>query len=142
MTHTPDDDLDGPEPAVLTFFLVGHGGPGFYYYSEEYPETGSMGAFATKREAIDDLEHNGHYVSREEGLEEIYAAASKAKGTADDLRALGWRVAVHNDYMLDGVLHTFWLVTQEREDGSIEALKGEGTSDIEALDQIRERVYQ
>jgi len=50
----------------------------------------------------------------------------------DDIRAQGWAVAVHNDYRLDGVPHTFWLFTKD----SV-AVKGEGKSDAEALNQVR-----
>lgn len=50
----------------------------------------------------------------------------------DDIRALGWTVAVHNDYRLDGEPATFWLFTK---DGR--AVKGEGRSDADALDQVR-----
>lgn len=55
-----------------------------------------------------------------------------AVGSADDIRALGWAVAVHNDYRLGGVAHTFWLFTK----GEI-AIKGEGKTDAEALDHVR-----
>ena len=50
-----------------------------------------------------------------------------------DIRAQGWMVAVHNDYRLNGELYTFWLFTK---DGR--AVKGEGKSDAEALNEIRE----
>jgi hypothetical protein len=53
----------------------------------------------------------------------------------DDLRTLGWAVAVHNDYRQDGVPYTFWLLTK---DGR--AVKGEGRTDAEALDQIRQTI--
>jgi hypothetical protein len=53
----------------------------------------------------------------------------------DDLRALGWSVAVHNDYRLNGVRHTFWLMTKGNE-----CLKGEGITDAEALDRIRDQL--
>jgi hypothetical protein len=53
-------------------------------------------------------------------------------GSADDLRALGWSVAVHNDYRQNGTSFTFWLLVR----GNI-ALKGEGRTDIDALNQIR-----
>jgi predicted nucleic acid-binding Zn-ribbon protein len=53
----------------------------------------------------------------------------------DDLRALGWAVAVHNDYRLNGEPHTFWLMTR---DGR--AVKGEGRTDAEALGQVRKQV--
>lgn len=50
----------------------------------------------------------------------------------DALRADGWTVAVHNDYRLGGVAHTFWLFTK-----GYYAVKGEGLTDAEALDQCR-----
>lgn len=50
----------------------------------------------------------------------------------DDLRLQGWAVAIHNDYRQGGVQHTFWLFTKN---GS--ALKGEGATDAEALDEVR-----
>ena len=50
----------------------------------------------------------------------------------DDLRAAGWSVAVHNDYRLNGVAHTFWLMTK-----GDRCVKGEGRTDAEALAQIR-----
>jgi len=53
----------------------------------------------------------------------------------DDLRADGWSVAVHNDYRQDGVLHTFWLFTKGNR-----AVKGEGFTDEEALDQVRKDI--
>ena len=52
---------------------------------------------------------------------------------ASDLRALGWTVAVHNDYRHQGKPHTFWLLTHP----SGRWLKGEAPTDTEALDQIR-----
>lgn len=55
----------------------------------------------------------------------------------NDLRKLGWLIAVHNDYKLNGKNHTFWLMTK----GNI-ALKGEGQTDKEALNQIREQILK
>lgn len=52
---------------------------------------------------------------------------------ADDLRLEGWTVAVHNDYRLNGLLHTFWLLTHP--DGRY--VIGEGRTDREALGKIR-----
>lgn len=52
--------------------------------------------------------------------------------TPDDLRALGWAVAVHNDYRLNGDAHTFWLLTK-----GDRCVKGEGRTDAEALNMIR-----
>lgn len=53
----------------------------------------------------------------------------------DDIRAEGWMVAVHNDYRLNGELYTFWLFTKGEK-----AIKGEGKTDAEALDQIRQKL--
>ncbi len=53
--------------------------------------------------------------------------------TPFDLRCLGWAVAVHNDYRLHGEHFTFWLLTKDDR-----CVKGEGKTDLEALDSIRE----
>jgi hypothetical protein len=53
----------------------------------------------------------------------------------NDIRGKGWSVAVHNDYRMGGIPHTFWLFTK---DGR--AVKGEGLSDAEALDQVRKQI--
>ena len=53
----------------------------------------------------------------------------------DDIRAAGWMIAVHNDYRLNGELYTFWLFTKDDR-----AVKGEGKSDAEALDEIRRKL--
>ena len=53
----------------------------------------------------------------------------------NDLRKLGWSVAVHNDYKLNGENYTFWLMTKNNI-----ALKGEGKTDEEALNKIREQI--
>jgi hypothetical protein len=45
------------------------------------------------------------------------------------LRALGWMVAVHSDYVLKGRLVTSWLLTHP----SGRWVKGEGSTDEEAL---------
>lgn len=51
---------------------------------------------------------------------------------ADDIRAQGWTVAVHNDYRLNHEPHTFWLFTKGDRN-----VKGEGRTDDEALNQVR-----
>ncbi len=45
-----------------------------------------------------------------------------------ELRALGWTVAIHNDYAIDGVHHTFYLLTKGNH-----FVKGEAQTDLEAL---------
>lgn len=54
---------------------------------------------------------------------------------ANDIRAEGWAVAVHNDYRLRGEFYTFWLFTKDDR-----AIKGEGKTDAEALDIIRRQI--
>lgn len=58
------------------------------------------------------------------------------RSSCDDLRAMGLRVAVHNDYSQNGPRYTFWLFTAEHEGRTI-ALKGEGPTDEDALDAVR-----
>lgn len=55
----------------------------------------------------------------------------------DDIRAAGWSIAVHNDYRLAGERMTFWLFTKGHQ-----AVKGEGRTDREALDQIRTQLHE
>lgn len=57
--------------------------------------------------------------------------------TADFFRAQGWVVAVHNDYVQNGELFTFWLFTK----GS-RCAKGEGRNDTEALTQVAEAIQR
>lgn len=52
----------------------------------------------------------------------------------DWLRRNGWTVAVHNDYRIDGVPMTFWLLTHP--DGRW--VKGEGRNDAQALQAARD----
>jgi hypothetical protein len=47
------------------------------------------------------------------------------------LRSLGWSVAVHNDYKINGLPMTFWLLTHP----SGRWVKGEAASDEEALEE-------
>lgn len=54
------------------------------------------------------------------------------------LRERGWRVAVHNDYQLDGMSCTFWLFTHP----SGLFVKGEGGTDTFALLECHEAVAQ
>lgn len=59
-------------------------------------------------------------------------AASVPAWCPNDIRSAGWAVAVHNDYRLYGEPHTFWLFTH-----GDKAVKGEGRTDAEALNQVR-----
>jgi len=58
-------------------------------------------------------------------------------GPLAELRQRGWVVAVHNDYKLQGNLHTFWLFTK-----GAYCAKGEGQSDEEALAQVLVQVQE
>ena len=75
---------------------------------------------------------------RDVDMERVWKAV---RGSPDDLRELGLMVAVHNDYRLGGVPHTFWLMTWDTGQPSnrpvIRSFKGEGKTDAEALDKIR-----
>ncbi len=59
--------------------------------------------------------------------------AKGAEGAFDllrELRAEGWMVAVHNDYVLNSAAYTFWLFTHA---SSGRFVKGEGVTDLVAL---------
>ncbi len=69
--------------------------------------------------------------------------AKRAAATLEErlrrIREAGWAVAVHNDYRLNGVPHTFWLFTK----GGMEvglAARGEGLSDAIALNQVEAKI--
>lgn len=70
--------------------------------------------------------------------EQITRFANAVRSSADDLRAMGFKVAVHNDYEQGGKRFTFWLLTIPWQ-GDVLALKGEAENDADALDQIRAR---
>ena len=63
-----------------------------------------------------------------------HRAALEAKLAAlpDDIRELGWAIAIHNDYRILQQPHTFWLFTKNGY-----AIKGEGSTDAIALNQVR-----
>jgi hypothetical protein len=61
----------------------------------------------------------------------------EAMANAKDIRAAGWAVAVHNDYVQDSLRQTFWLFTNGER-----AVKGEGVSDAEALNIVRARIAE
>lgn len=61
----------------------------------------------------------------------------QTQSSPDDLRQLGWMVAVHNDYMLDGCRMTFWLLTNPSTGTFV---KGEGFTDAEAINSCREQI--
>jgi hypothetical protein len=56
------------------------------------------------------------------------------------IRSREWAVAVHNDYKLDGINHTFWLFTHEGTEGTGRFVKGEGQTDTEALHQVLKQI--
>lgn len=82
-----------------------------------------------------DTSVNNYLCRRIEALRlarEIGIGADVRESLPNDLRAKGWSVAAHNDYRLGGEDFTFWLFTK---DGR--AVKGEGRTDAEALNQVR-----
>jgi hypothetical protein len=83
----------------------------------------------------------GHWQVCADGCKERSMSLKFGSDSADDLRGLGWYVAVHNDYAQKGEHCTFWLMTfPTTKAGEFVALKGEGKSDKEALDEIRHLV--
>ena len=52
MPSKPTTAEEDETEAMVCYWPDAHDGPGWYYYDAEYPEEGSCGAFATKREAI------------------------------------------------------------------------------------------
>ena len=54
----------------------------------------------------------------------------------DELRAMGWTVAGHNDYTLHGAKYTFWLLTHT----SGIWVRGEGLSDEVALNRCKKQI--
>lgn len=65
--------------------------------------------------------------------------SSVNNSSPNDLRLKGFKVAVHNDYVLNGEEYTFWLMTKKYNNVTL-AFRGEGKTDEEALNQIREQV--
>ena len=57
----------------------------------------------------------------------------------DDLRAAGWSVAGHEDSVEDGIQMTTWRVTKSIDSVS-QSIYGDGESDAEALNKIREHL--
>ena len=79
----------------------------------------------------------------EQEIKQLRAQLAEAKAenervrdsNPDDIRALGWTLAVHNDYSVEGSSLTFWLFTDPK---TGRFLKGEGYSDAAALNRVRE----
>ena len=58
--------------------------------------------------------------------------AAALDASPQDIRAMGWYVAAHNDYKLYGEPRTFWFF---RKNGR--CIKGDGLSDTKALNDVR-----
>lgn len=82
------------------------------------------------------LEHLVSMAHKREPQPSAHAAELDAS-RPDDLRKLGWFVGIHNDYAVKGVPFTYWSLNHP---ASGRFLKGEGRTDAEALDQIREQL--
>ena len=61
---------------------------------------------------------------------------NKNLDTPADIRKSDWSVGIHNDYYVKGKFHTFWLFTHP----SGKFVKGEGRTDREALDKVRDKL--
>lgn len=73
-----------------------------------------------------------------EKIEELQNLGWKyQRSCPDDLREAGLMVATHNDYMLNGERHVFWMMTVGHGKATTLAFIGEGKTDQEALDVIR-----
>lgn len=71
--------------------------------------------------------------------------AISPQNLANDIRAAGWAVAIHNDYRLNGRRHTFWLFTMQDSPPKLTYgdgwyVKGEGFTDAQALNEIRRKL--
>lgn len=104
------------------------------------PDLGRLFAF-TKRElhrtaddVFDSIQQYGLY---RDFLRRLAQQAKAHLSCPDDIRAQGWTVAVHNDYRLNGIAHTFWLFTKDSW-----AVKGEGRTDTEALNAVRQKIKE
>jgi hypothetical protein len=74
----------------------------------------------------------------ENGLAELETRARRLEaGLPDDIRAAGWMVGVHNDYIMEGRRHTFWLFTNN---ATGRFVKGESTTDAQALNWVRRMI--
>jgi len=58
-------------------------------------------------------------------------------GYLKTVRALGWRVAAHNDYWYQGQVWTFYLLTNPTTGRFV---KGEAPTDVEALAECRTEI--
>lgn len=68
---------------------------------------------------------------------QLFKQAGLRAASPDDLRDLGWAVAIHNDYWLNGQGMTFWLLTKASNGRFV---KGEGRTDAEALNRCRMQI--
>lgn len=71
------------------------------------------------------------------GVKNSDGTAACATISVANLRAHGWSVGVHNDYMLGGVSHTFWLFTKGNR-----CAKGEGRDDSAAIRQVYQAIME
>lgn len=140
---------DDPEPECAPMRFVNEvDSEGFTVSAKLVPSSAGAAEPDAVRRALDSLieaameaEHNSQGLTAQK-IRESVASISVAitapavgvtrEASADDIRAQGWTVAVHNDYRQGAESHTFWLFTK-----ADRAIKGEGRSDAEALNQVR-----
>lgn len=119
------------------------------YREEPWSEAARTAATNRARQVVYRLQRDGRILRRRgpDGQARFHHYSAQLSSTPvdiiptnpsipDDLRAAGWTVAVHNDYCLGNIAHTFWLFTH----GDGRYVKGEGRTDTEALDQIRTKI--
>jgi hypothetical protein len=86
-----------------------------------------------------DAEYVVHVLGDSAWLERHVEGAVRKSETLEErltrLRGAGWRVAVHNDYMQAGVLHTFWGFSRGNQ-----YVKGEGLTDHAALTEVEAEI--
>lgn len=147
--HHKDICIDGKAPKDVVCQLpppgwycqrkpVPHDGPcaALPFYKDE-PHTIDTAAGIIASDLYGGLEPYDAWAPRIATAIRAWQKKDRGESLPDDIRAAGWVVAVHNDYRLDGVAHTFWLFTK-----GDQCVKGEGKTDAEALNQIRNKLAE
>jgi hypothetical protein len=74
----PEDDLDQDRAvALLNYFKAAHDGPGWYYWVEEYPDEGSVGAFDYKDQCAKHAHAAGYAPTNYQGVPLITIAKKR-----------------------------------------------------------------
>lgn len=93
--------------------------------------------YTSARKRLDVVRDSAAVIHLPEGVNtRISYQAASLDTILSQLRGAGWSVAVHNDYRQGGERFTFWLFTHENG----RYVKGEGRSDVEALNMCLEAI--